>query len=223
MRKGSKERDGRDAPSPRRRRVGVARAAPSGHAQREHVVGVSVGRATSACRTRLTSRLRRGMAPSATRGPFDASAKIDLSRQRPDRARARAPMTACRCAQGTHMRMQDPCHPWPLSYDARQVRRLGSDRANQTTYPPRKTRPFKYLQHDRSRSLKKTACRPIRSKATSKTIDRNLLSTSRLLEGEWLQISSQLSAKKKIPCLSGVRVRSGDSAFGLIGLIVEVV
>ena len=145
MRKGSKEKDGRDAPSPRRRRAGVARAAPSGHAQREHVVEVSVGRAPSACRTRSTSRLRRGMAPPATRGPLDTSAKIDPSRQRPDRARARAPMTASRCAQGTRMRMQDPCHqgapchqhPWSTS-----------------TY---RRRCFSTP----SRSLKKTACRPM--------------------------------------------------------------
>ena len=197
MRKGSKEKDGRDAPSPRRRRAGVARAAPSGHAQREHVVEVSVGRATSACRTRSTSRLRRGMAPPATRGPLDTSAKIDPSRQRPDRARARAPMTASMCAQGTRMRMQDPCHqgrpvinhPW--STYRRSDRASSDDRTiseNATVQ--------KLFQHARVAVSRKPRVGQCRSKATSTKIDRNFLSTSRLFEGERLQISSQLSAKK---------------------------
>jgi hypothetical protein len=44
-----------------------------------------------------------------------------------------------------------------------------------------------------------------------------------VLEGDWLQISSQLSAKKINPWLPiGCSNASGRFGFGLIGLIVEL-
>ena len=197
VRKGSKEKDGRDAPSPRRRRAGVARAAPSGQAQREHVVGVSVGRATSPCRTRSTSRLRRGMAPPATRGPLDTSAKIDPSRQSPDRARARAPMTASRCAQGTRMRMQDPCH-----------QRAPCHQHPWSTYRRRRSDRFSTPE---SRS-QKTVCRPMSFESdfnkNRSELPFNLAPIRRKMASNFIAVVCQ---KKIRDCLSGVRVRAGDS------------
>jgi hypothetical protein len=165
-----------------------------------------VGRATSACRTRSPSRLRRGMAPPATRGPFDTPAKIDPSRQRPDRARARAPMTASRCARGTRMRIARslssgaPCHAWS------------------TTNPSRKKRPFKWFQRP-SRSLQKSACRPMSFESDIPSVPKyrselpfNLARVRRRLASNFIAVVCQknksVAAYRVFECEREIRVWS---------------
>lgn len=133
------------------------------------------------------------------------------------RARARA-------YDGEHVRARNPhaharslspgapCHhPWSTYRRSDRASSVDRSIAENATVQ-------KLFQHARVAVSRKPSVGQCRSKATSTKIDRNFLSTSRLFEGEWLQISSQLSAKKNsVAASSGA---SGRFGFGLIGLIV---